>query len=229
MSFWGNLFSAGSSLIGGYFANKAQQDALDYQKRLYRNKIQWTVQDANKAGIHPLAALGSPVAGAWATPTGATALGDAIGDAGAAIGQGISSAENRARAREQDSLNKDLLRAQIRNVDAATARTLAEAQSRTLIGRVRDRTRGATNVGQLVRDEFAGTKFSAGQQGNWDTNPNVTSADPITGRYGDSEILQTLIALGILGADLTYNVNQAVGHSPSTSTIAPQVDWGVSP
>lgn len=82
-------------------------------------QIQRLVADARAAGIHPLAALGSPVASSFGTPIGSTGAGDAIGDA-------LSSA---GLLKKQGAL----LDAQISSERAKAAALMAEAQSRTHI------------------------------------------------------------------------------------------------
>lgn len=58
----GSLISAGGSLLGGLFGSKstssANQANLTAQERAARYGIRWRVEDAEKAGLHPLAALG---------------------------------------------------------------------------------------------------------------------------------------------------------------------------
>lgn len=59
----GPLIGAASSLIGGIFgsnsAKKQQQAQLELQEDFAKKGIQWRVKDAQKAGIHPLYALGA--------------------------------------------------------------------------------------------------------------------------------------------------------------------------
>lgn len=77
---WGSVIGAAggiaSSILGGNSQKKANEQNLQlareqiaYQKELHQNQIQWRVNDAKAAGLHPLAALGvssmsySPVSG----------------------------------------------------------------------------------------------------------------------------------------------------------------------
>lgn len=59
----GALIGAGSSLLGGILGNKSASKAADknaaLQKEFAQSGIQWKVEDAKKAGVHPLAALGA--------------------------------------------------------------------------------------------------------------------------------------------------------------------------
>ena len=76
----------GGALGGALDSKKAKSDAQDVsnlsyerQKEFAKNTIQWKVEDAKKAGIHPLAAIGSTTSAY--TPSGQTITGSAEGDA----------------------------------------------------------------------------------------------------------------------------------------------------
>ena len=146
----GPAISAGANILGGIFgahsARKAATTAFNRQRELQREAwrredraIQTRVADAKAAGIHPLAALGHPGQSsvASAVPMAASGhMGQAISAAGANLGEGISRMFD-----ERAQLSNDLLRSQIRNVDASTARMLTDATSRTLLS-------GATSAAQ---------------------------------------------------------------------------------
>lgn len=59
----GALISGGMGLGGGlisnYFQHEAQQANMDAQKAFAKHGIRWRVEDAQRAGIHPLYALGA--------------------------------------------------------------------------------------------------------------------------------------------------------------------------
>lgn len=60
---FGALLGAGASLLGGILGNKSAEKAADknaaLQREFAQSGIQWKVEDAKKAGVHPLAALGA--------------------------------------------------------------------------------------------------------------------------------------------------------------------------
>lgn len=60
MSFLGEAFDTVAGYISGQQTNKQNKQALQHS-------IQWRVQDARKAGIHPLYALGAPSMSPYAT------------------------------------------------------------------------------------------------------------------------------------------------------------------
>ena len=53
------LGSAINSVLGSKSAKEDWQRNYDAQKEFAQNSIQWRVQDAQKAGIHPLYAMGN--------------------------------------------------------------------------------------------------------------------------------------------------------------------------
>lgn len=79
-SILGSALGAVTGIFGAYQSAKSQNAAnaqnaaiareqIEYQKELAKNQVQWRTEDAKKAGLHPLAALGvspmsySPVSG----------------------------------------------------------------------------------------------------------------------------------------------------------------------
>lgn len=122
--FIGPLISAGASLLGGLFGRNSAQDAANQnyknQKEFAQHGIQWKVEDAKAAGIHPLYALGANTASFSPSAVGDTSLPSAMASAGQDIGRAIqASATARERAgyesllMERAGLENDLLRAQI--------------------------------------------------------------------------------------------------------------------
>ncbi len=65
----GGIVGGAANVVGGILGNKSQSSAnsanldfarqqFEYQKELHKNQLQWRVEDAKKAGLHPMAALG---------------------------------------------------------------------------------------------------------------------------------------------------------------------------
>lgn len=98
----GALIGAATSVAGGLLNNKAQKDANRaneaaalrqeaLQKEFAQSGIQWKVQDAEKAGIHPLYALGANTTSYQPTNVGGGAADFSfLGDAGQNIGRAIN-------------------------------------------------------------------------------------------------------------------------------------------
>ena len=116
----GGIVGGVTGLFGNKQTNSANADInaaqmqlareqLEYQKELHKNQIQWRVEDAQKAGLHPMAALGlqssafSPVSASF-TPMQANDY-SWIGD----IGQNAGYAAMKAKDRKAQAQSMDLL------------------------------------------------------------------------------------------------------------------------
>lgn len=137
----GPLIAAGASLAGGLIGQQNQNNAIKsqeaqaerniaLQKEFAQSGIQWKVQDAQKAGIHPLYALGANTT-AFSPVSIGTPSGNPMGEGLARMGQDLSRAVTatsttgqRANAlmtglaTENAGLQNELLRAQIAKLKA---------------------------------------------------------------------------------------------------------------
>lgn len=99
----GNIVSAVGSIAGGLIgANNAQSVAgMNYeaQKEFAQNGIRWRVEDAKRAGIHPLYALGASTQGY--SPSGGYTGDYGISDAAAHFGQGFERAQQAKMTKEE--------------------------------------------------------------------------------------------------------------------------------
>lgn len=116
----GLLSNIGGALVGGalsLFGGKSAADAnKELQMKFAKNAVQWKVQDALKAGIHPLYALGAPTMSPSVSVGG---VGEAMQGMGQDISRAISAGGNavdrqiQALQLERAGLENDLLRKQI--------------------------------------------------------------------------------------------------------------------
>ncbi|WP_302553331.1 hypothetical protein [uncultured Bilophila sp.] len=99
----GSAIGAVGSIAGGLIgANSAQNVAgLNYeaQKEFAQNGIRWKVEDAKRAGIHPLYALGASTQGY--SPSGGYTGDYGIADAAAHLGQGFERAQQAKMTKEE--------------------------------------------------------------------------------------------------------------------------------
>jgi len=99
----GSVVSAVGSIAGGILgANSAQNVAsMNYeaQKEFAQNGIRWKVEDAKRAGIHPLYALGASTQGY--SPSGGYTGDFGISDAAAQFGQGYERAQQAKMTKEE--------------------------------------------------------------------------------------------------------------------------------
>lgn len=123
----GGLISAGTQLIGGLLgrseSGKSRQMAaeqfgenLNLQRDLANHSIRWRVEDAKRAGIHPLYALGAPPVSGSLSPTVVGAdmsMSNAVANMGQDLGRAINStrtASERELAVKQTALQLDGLK-----------------------------------------------------------------------------------------------------------------------
>lgn len=131
MSIAGPLISAVGSLFGGLLGKSSQEKAneqnIKLQKQFAQEGIQWKVADAVKAGVHPLYALGAQTTAFSPSVVGDTALPNALQNMGQDIGRAVGARmtpEGKAAATiaalqvERAGLENDLLRSQIRAINA---------------------------------------------------------------------------------------------------------------
>lgn len=122
-STWGApLIGAGSALLGGWMGSASSSDdvqnQIKFQRRSMKRGIQWKVEDAKKAGIHPLYALGSPGFSPSPVIGGQSNMGNAVKDAGAYLAQGLEKAQINA---VNASARRDEAQAALANSQAALA------------------------------------------------------------------------------------------------------------
>lgn len=139
-----DFINAGAGLIGsvlGYSAAKSgqqlQQDInrenLQNAREFAQNSIQWKVEDAKKAGIHPLAALGTQSAYAPSSYAGADtgetqSIMGIVGSLGQMLGTALEALKTDAEADKADKLGQQ---------DANTAGSLANLKPQDLDKTVR--------------------------------------------------------------------------------------------
>lgn len=106
----GSLVGAGASLAGGMMNATASKtiarEQMKQQKEFAQNGIQWRVEDAKKAGLHPLYAIGAQGASYTPVSQDSSAMGNAVADAGAYLGKAIDGSIDAAsrKALEQENL-----------------------------------------------------------------------------------------------------------------------------
>lgn len=132
--FFGNIASGIMGLFGGKTNADAQLQAnrenaaaaernavrnIEYQKEFAKSGIQWRAEDAQKAGIHPIYALGaggasfSPVSIAGGEARPVTGMGDAMQRAGQNFGRAIQAAQ--PRDAQMDAITRAAAELQLTN------------------------------------------------------------------------------------------------------------------
>ena len=190
---WGAAIAAGGRLAGGFLGG----GDVKHPHRHLKRQIQWRVNDAKLAGIHPLAALGATMGHPATGPITGSGIGDTISEVAGSIGQGVDQygrrkAAQRAEAREErtSSAYAEMMSAQAE---------LARARSRTLISERRENP-AVTAVAldpSYVTDPGTGrmTMFRDAS-GKWQkVDTSVAPAEPLEREYGEVSELQGIARL----------------------------------
>lgn len=94
----GSIFGAADKFVGGAIDNYYNKKNMDYQAKIqeqqYRNRYQWAVEDMKKAGLNPILAATSGIAGSLSGVSSASSFGGDVSNA--AVGVSNSAAANRA-------------------------------------------------------------------------------------------------------------------------------------
>lgn len=115
-----------NTALSAWSAHELNASNWQHQKELAQNQVQWRVEDAKKAGLHPLAALGispSSYSPATALPdySGLSGVGDTLYQMGQNADREAMQAKTQAEQQKAVELNNQLLEAQIRLTNSQAA------------------------------------------------------------------------------------------------------------
>lgn len=122
-SFIGGVAGAIGSIAGINSQNQANafnREQFEYQKELHRNQMQWRVEDARKAGLHPMAALGlssmsfSPTS---SSPVDYSGLTNSLSNMGQNIDSAIMNAKTKEQQKEAVALQNKSIALDLRGKD----------------------------------------------------------------------------------------------------------------
>lgn len=114
----GGLFGLAGSLGQAAFAKKLQEDAQEHQKKMYRHRYQWTMEDMGAAGLNPILAYKQGPGSAGGSPMASAP------DFGSAVTRGIEAGTSTAKK----SSERDLIREQTQTTAAQGEKARAEAR-----------------------------------------------------------------------------------------------------
>ncbi len=130
----GGLFGKVADTVGNIIGRKKDRDEssrqfdtnIAQQEKFAKNAIQWRTEDAKKAGLHPLAALGSQgISHSPVYSNGSVSNDLGFGEIGDSVDRMLPNKE----AQKQQNLSNDLTQAQIDQTKAETAKILKETAS----------------------------------------------------------------------------------------------------
>lgn len=230
----GALISAGSKIIGGFLGNKSaeKQAAQNFernaalQKEFAQSGIQWRVEDAKKAGIHPLYAVGANTP----TYTPVSSVGGTdysfLGSAGQDIGRAVNATRSESARQEaytatvQDlsvkkmKLENDLLASQVAKINASMNPPMPSAGDRYLVdGQAQS---GLVKTGPLKRQASAPGALSqeAGAVNSVGYMRTATGLAPVRSRDATDRLDDDTIG------NLIWNVN---------NRLKPSLGWNYNP
>lgn len=146
----GGIGSIVSGLFGKSSAEKQQRQQIQLQKDFAQKGIQWKVKDAEKAGVHPLAALGANTIAYSPVTVGTPDLG--LGQMGQDIGRAIdagSTANQRTASLQTRIAEAQLKGLELDNAGKAIQNTALASQSirNAQVGPPMAAVSGETNTG----------------------------------------------------------------------------------
>lgn len=197
----GSIISAGSSLVGGLLGNSSAssinqsnqnfaREQFEYQKALHQNQLQWRVEDAKKAGLHPLAGIGvqapsfSPVS-ASTTPLDYSWIGD--------LGQSANYGATKAKDRKQQAQMLDL---QMRGLELDNEYKQAQ-------------------IDALKVDTLA-SSIASNQAWQSPANPTLNAKEPNNGIPSDSSVTagtSPLLGASRVGNSVLLHINPDISDS----------------
>lgn len=161
---------AGATLAGGgmssHSARKVARMQLNAQRQFAQHGLRWRVEDAQRAGVHPLYAMGAQLPSFQPIQVDTGAMGEAVASAGRELGAGIGgylrsrsteayqSAIDRAAAAEHENLMRQSAMEVNSAVADKNAAEAAEARSRTLLNTLQINKEHMVGVDPLMSDAF---------------------------------------------------------------------------
>lgn len=217
-----DIIGAGAQLIGGLLGRQSAKEAneanarnaannIALQREFAQNAIQWKVQDAEKAGLHPLAALGANTMSFSPVSVGATGA-DPLGDSLRSMGQDITRAsaayaskDKRADAAQTVAAGQELTANKLRleNMDL---------QNKILRSKLVTMNQPATPPGvefpvpEKAKPEERPPLMVFGKR--WDTNPNTSPMKAWEDQYGDEGPVAWGMPLVIGANDVVHNMSR---------------------
>lgn len=217
MGWLGNLAGAAVSGISALFGGKMASDAnAKLQRDFAQNAVQWKVQDALKAGIHPLYALGAPTMSPSMSVGG---LGEGLASMGQDVGRAIAQGGNAA--------DRELMALQAERVKAETGLIQAQTAKLVTAGTGPPSPIGSTAVipGQeqiTPKVRFMGQDIP--------TDLGTSDMQTFENRYGDEGPVAMALPFAVLAADIKKNLSQMsladilrwIDRKTATSISVPQ-------
>lgn len=214
----GDIIGAIANVAGGLInksssdeANRINQQTaaqnIALQREFAQSGVQWKVEDAKKAGVHPLYALGAQTTSFSPVSVGATAdtsLGSGVASAGQDLSRAITATAPKqtrveaiatAQALEKGQLENELLRSQIRKLNSQVGPPMPTLADKNAIPGQPISVPGDTKI--------EAAPALAVQGGRWGHHPGYSNSEDFEKRYG--ELSDWFAGPVILWNDMVHN------------------------
>lgn len=215
----GSLISAGASLLGGFLNRDAQKDANAanaaqaqrneaLQREFAQNSVQWRVADAEKAGVHPVYALGAPGMSFSPVSVGATAE-TGLGTGLQSMGQDISRSVAAYRSPGEKVTAVQMAQTQASNALDLETKQLNNQLLRAKIAALGPGTPPGVpfDVPEKNKPEENPQLMAAGRR--WDTSPKWSPMKAWEDRYGDDGPAAWILPPFIGASDAIHNLKRS--------------------
>ena len=224
----GALIGAGASLLGGLMNRQSQKDANEanmqnalrqeaLQKEFAQSGIQWKVEDARKAGVHPLYALGANTISYSPSSVGNAVADTSLGSPVAASGQDSSRALHATRTGGDRNAAFDKTVQDLSLQKMGLENQLLSTQIAKMRGQIGP-PMPALNTQQDIPGQWPTTVVPLDKKGpdaapnlgihgyRWQHDPGMSNADEFEKRYG--ELSDYVAGPYVLWKDMLYNSNK---------------------
>ena len=182
--------AGGASIIGGLigrddaakdrsFAGSQANIDRDLQREFAQHGVQWRAQDAERAGIHPVYAMGASLPSATpvsVSPGSRRGMGRAVASAGRHAAAALGAGEMRTQSRETHAANLRVSIAQAKALEAQAARDHVAAAAAASVGMRGAQRQGVTGDANTLIGPAMGV---------YQPNPGSPARD-WEDRYGDA-------------------------------------------
>lgn len=180
MSILGAIAGIGGSIVDKIFGDDTAEQQAELQREFAQNGIRWKVEDAKKAGIHPLYALGAQTNAYSPVSVGSTDFANAGQNLGSAIGAMVTPKEKigdfqktvQQLTLQKMGLENEVLASQLRSINQP--------------GRGPGMPAGRMIPGQGNTPATASEMTAGGGAVTIQVNPNNTPAQVVSDQYGDT-------------------------------------------
>lgn len=225
----GGAIAAGGSILGGVLGDKATSKAnkrnIEFQKEFAQHGLSWKAEDAKRAGLHPLYAMGAPTSSPTAAIMPKSGKAEGIAQAGQHIGRAVQARQTQAQ-RQLTQLQLERLSAETKKEYAIASYYESEASRNTQSRNVSKAIGGSAQAfplrddGRTIRVQELADYYDT-VEANPDRMVSKRKQDPSLGAGTHSAWREYEASPGVKGV-LLYSEE---GPSEAVQDAGPQMVW----